>query len=139
MKTLYVIDFMNIAFRNYHAFYRQNLTNSHGESTGALYGTAQFLLNLIQLKQPDYIAVALESDDSFRKDMYPDYKKNREGKPSDFESQLEPLKMMFGILGIPMIRIKGLEADDVIGSVVTKFKHQVECHIVSGDKDFMQL
>lgn len=139
MKTFYIIDFMNLAFRNYHAFYRHNLTTSSGEPTGTLYGMTSFMVNLIQQQKPDYIAVAMESDSSFRKDMYPDYKKNREGKPSDFEEQLGSVIQMFELLGIPMLRIPGLEADDVIGCLIEQNGQDKKNFIVSGDKDFMQL
>ncbi len=139
MKKLYVIDFMNLAFRNYHAFSKMNLYSSSGEPTGTLFGMTSFMVKLIQDREPDYIAVAMESDTSFRKDMFPDYKKNREGKPSEFEDQLGSVKEMFALLGIPSIRIADHEADDVIGCIVKQYGQGKQSTIVSGDKDFMQL
>jgi len=139
MKKLYIIDFMNLAFRNYHAFLKHGLTNSQGESTGTLYGMTSFMVNLIQDRNPDYIAVAMESDRSIRKELFADYKKNRAGKPSDFENELGSVIKMFSLLGIPLLKIDGLEADDVIGCVVKQFGSEVKSFIVSGDKDFMQL
>jgi len=139
MKKLYIIDFMNLAFRNYHAFLKHNLSTTSGEPTGTLHGMTSFMVNLIQEREPDYIAVAMESDMSLRKQMFADYKKNREGKPSDFEDQLGSVKEMFSLLGIPMLRIEGLEADDVIGCLVKQFSEDKKSFIVSGDKDFMQL
>jgi len=139
LKKLYIIDFMNLAFRNYHAFYKHGLSTSRGEPTGTLHGMTSFMVNLINNKNPDYIAVAMESDTSFRKDMFPGYKENREGKPSDFESQLGSVIQMFNLLGIPMLRSEGLEADDVIGCLVNQFSSDKKTYIISGDKDFMQL
>lgn len=139
MEKLYVIDFMNLAFRNYHAFSKHGLTNSAGEPTGTLHGMTSFMVGLIQDRNPDHIVVAMESDHSLRKEMFADYKKNREGKPSDFEAQLGSVKQMFNLLGIPMLRIYGYEADDVIGCVVNQFGVDKKSTIVSGDKDFMQL
>lgn len=139
MKKFYIIDFMNLAFRNYHAFYRHGLSTADGIPTGTLYGMTSFMVNLIQERNPSYIAVAMESDSSFRKQMFADYKKNREGKPSDFEDCLGHVKEMFTLLGIPMLRIEGLEADDVIGCLVNQFGSDKNSYIVSGDKDFMQL
>jgi len=139
MGKFYIVDFMNLAFRNYHAFSRMNLQPKDGIPTGTLYGMTSFMVNLIQNRDPNYIAVAMESDTSHRKEIFPDYKKNRAGKPSEFEAQLTPVKEMFNILGIPMLRIEGYEADDVIGCLVKQFGPGKKSFIVSGDKDFMQL
>lgn len=141
MKKVFIIDFMNIAFRNYHAFEKMNLQTSSGIPTGTLFGYTSFLINLIKNEDPDYIAIAMESDESFRKDIFPAYKENRSGKPSDFEEHLSSVMKMIKILGIPMFRFKGMEADDVIGILTTQFKKNPnnEIYIVSGDKDFMQL
>ena len=141
MKKVFIIDFMNIAFRNYHAFEKMKLQTSTGVPTGTLFGYTSFLVNLIKNENPDYIAIAMESDESFRKDMFPAYKENRHGKPSDFEEHLASVMQMIKVLGIPMFRFRGMEADDVIGILTTQFKKDPdnEIYIVSGDKDFMQL
>jgi len=141
MKKVFIIDFMNIAFRNYHAFEKMKLQTKSGIPTGTLFGYASFLVNLIKNENPDYIAVAMESDESFRKDILPSYKENRSGKPSDFEAELGNVVGMFRTLGIPLFKFRGMEADDVIGILTKKFRADPnnEVFIVSGDKDFMQL
>jgi DNA polymerase-1 len=139
MKKVFIIDFMNLAFRNFHAFEKMNLTTSSGIPTGTLFGMASFMVNLIKNENPDYIAVAMESDESFRKDMFPSYKENRSGKPSEFEEYLPHVIQMFHTLGIPLFKFRGMEADDVIGILTKKFKDEADIFIVSGDKDFMQL
>lgn len=139
MKRVFLIDFMNLAFRNFHAFEKMGLKTSTGVPTGTLFGMASFIVNLVQNEQPDYIAIAMESDDCFRKSILSTYKENRQGKPSEFEEYLPHVIQMFNVLGIPMFKFRGMEADDVIGILTTKFKKDHEIFIVSGDKDFMQL
>lgn len=140
MSKLYVIDFMNLFFRNYHAFEKMNMTTSDGIPTGALFGMATSLVSLIKKENPDYIAVAMESDQSIRKNIYPRYKENREGMPSDVERCLPHVVDLFRQLKIPMFKMTGYEADDVIGCIVKTFRDRVtHTYIVSGDKDFMQL
>jgi DNA polymerase-1 len=130
---------MNLAFRNFHAFEKMGLKTSDGIPTGTLFGMASFIVNLVKNEQPDYIAVAMESDECFRKEILSSYKENRQGKPSEFEEYLPHVIQMFHVLGIPLFKFRGMEADDVIGILTSQFKKDAEIFIVSGDKDFMQL
>ena len=141
MKTLYIIDMMNLVMRNYHAFAKHGLYNDQGEPTGAIYGTCGFILSMLNEKKPDHIVVAKESPDdlSWRKDLYAGYKANREGRPEDMGFQYDEIIRFFDILGVKHISESGNEADDVVGALTHKFENDAQCFIVSGDKDFMQL
>ncbi len=141
MKKFFLIDAMAMAFRNYHAFAQRQLQTSTGLFTSAVYGSAQFMLKLISEEKPDFIVVATDTKDkTFRHLMYDKYKANRKDMPADLASQLPHFFELFEAMGIKVIKQSGVEADDLIGSLVTQFgKDDVHCYIVSGDKDFMQL
>ncbi|MEZ4741362.1 MAG: 5'-3' exonuclease H3TH domain-containing protein [Bdellovibrionota bacterium] len=140
-KRLFIIDTMALAFRNYHAFGARPLTTSNGLPTSAIFGSALFLLRLIEAEKPDYLLAATDSKEStFRHKLYPQYKANRGEMPEDLALQIPYLFRLFELLGVQMLKQPGVEADDLIGSVVTQFKDvDMEKYIVSGDKDFMQL
>lgn len=140
-KRLFIIDAMAMAFRNYHAFGARPLTTADGFPTSAVFGSANFLIKLIETEKPDYLLVATDSKDAtFRHDLYPHYKANRSEMPEDLGKQLPVLFELFALLKMQLLKEPGLEADDLIGSIVTQFKSpDLECYIVSGDKDFMQL
>lgn len=140
-QKLFIIDAMAMAFRNYHAFSQRQLTTSSGHPTSAVYGSAQFMMKLIEDEKPDYLIVATDSrEKTFRHEMYPAYKANRKEMPEDLAKQLPEFFELFAAMGIPVLRQSGMEADDLIGSIVTKFAGpELHCYIVSGDKDFMQL
>lgn len=141
VKRLFVIDAMAMAFRNFHAFSRQPLTTAQGLPTSALFGSANFILSLINEEKPDYLVVAMDSrEPTFRHERYPAYKANRTEMPEDLVKQLPYFLKLFDAFGLKTLKVSGQEADDLIGSLVTKFASpEVACYIVSGDKDFMQL
>lgn len=140
-KRLFLVDAMAMAFRNYHAFSQRQLQTSTGEHTSAVYGSAQFMLKLLHDEKPDYVVVASDSKEkTFRHEKYEAYKANRKDMPEDLASQLPSFYELFTHLSIPMIKISGFEADDIIGTLVKRFaSSDTHCYIVSGDKDFMQL
>ena len=140
-KRLFIIDAMAMAFRNYHAFSRNPLTTGDGTPVSAVYGSLTFLWNLIQKEQPDYLIIANDSKEkTFRHELYSEYKANRKPMPEDLAIQLPILQKLYDSLGCKVITEPGLEADDLIGSLVSQFdSDDLECFIVSGDKDFMQL
>jgi DNA polymerase I len=141
MKSLYLIDVMAMAFRNFHAFYQNPLKTSTGMPTSALFGSAQFLLNLIEKQKPDYLALVSDTKAAtFRHKLYPQYKANRTEMPEDLSQQIPFLYEFFDHLRCPVIKQDGYEADDIIGSLARSYaKDDIECFIVSGDKDFTQL
>lgn len=140
-KRMFIIDVMAMVFRNYHAFGAVGLTNSNGLPTSAIFGSAKFLFKLITEERPDYLVFATDmKTKTFRHDLYPDYKANRSEMPEELAVQLPYVFELFETIGCPTLKSAGVEADDIIGSVVRKFQSdQLHCYIVSGDKDFMQL
>ena len=139
-KRLFIVDAMALAFRSFHAIQRP-LATASGMPTQAVYGSLMFLLNLIESEKPDYLLIATDtSAKTFRHDLYPDYKANRSDMPEDLAIQIPYLYRMFECLGCQVLRVDGLEADDLIGAVVTQWASpDLHCYIVSGDKDFLQL
>lgn len=140
IKKLFIIDTMAMVFRSYHAM-GPRLSNSKGLPTSALYGSAMFLLKLIEDEKPDYMVLASDCQEkTFRHEIYSDYKGNRSEMPDDLKPQMPVLYRMFDAFGFQTLKKPGFEADDIIGTLVHKFAAEnLHCYIVSGDKDFMQL
>lgn len=141
-KRLFIIDSMAMAFRNFHAFgTRGGLSTSSGIPTGAVFGSMTFLMSLLRKERPDYLIAATDSrEPTFRHKLYDKYKANRTEMPADLVPQLPYMRQLFAALNIPLLVEPGLEADDLIGSLVTQLSSSdLHCYIVSGDKDFMQL
>lgn len=137
--VLCLVDGFGFVFRAYHAI--RPLTNAKGMSTHALFGYTNMLLKSRKVLKPDYLAVALESPGpTFRQQIYPEYKANRPEVPADLKEQIPWVEPITEALGIPALRMPGLEADDVIAGyverAVDKGFHVV---VVSADKDLMQL
>ena len=139
-KTLYLIDGSSYIFRAYYAI-RHNLSTSKGLPTNAIYGFVTMLQKVVREENPDYIAVAFDSrEKTFRHDMYPQYKANREAPPEDLERQFPYFEPVVEAYNIKSLRIPGVEADDIIGTLAKQGeKEGLEVVIVSGDKDMMQL
>ncbi|MEI8027931.1 MAG: DNA polymerase I [Pseudomonadota bacterium] len=141
MQKFFVIDFMAMAFRNFHAFGANPLSTSSGFPTSSIYGSAQFILKLIQDEKPDFLVAACDSPEpTFRHEMYDKYKANRSEMPENLSRQIPVLFRLFEAFDIPVMRLPGVEADDIIGSIATQLaSKELKVFIVSGDKDFMQL
>jgi len=118
-----------------------NLTNSQGEPTGAVYGVVNMLRRLLKEQPSEYFAVVFDaSGPTFRDQMYPEYKANRPPMPDELRAQIQPLHDVISALGLPLICVKGVEADDVIGTLtVAASEIGIETLIASGDKDLAQL
>ena len=126
----------------YRAFYAPpHLTNSNGEPTGAIYGVVGMLRSLIRAYHPSHMAVIFDAKGkTFRDDMYSEYKANRESMPDDLRSQIKPLHKIIKAMGLPLICVEGVEADDVIGTLATQADQQGLFTLIStGDKDMAQL
>lgn len=126
----------------YRAFYAPpHLTNSKGEPTGAIYGVVGMLRSLIRAYHPSHMAVIFDAKGkTFRDDMYSEYKANRESMPDDLRSQIKPLHQIIKAMGLPLICVEGVEADDVIGTLATQADQQGLFTLIStGDKDMAQL
>ena len=137
--TLLLIDASNWLFRAYHAL--PPLTNPQGEPTGAIYGFGNMLKRLQREHAVDRIAVVFDaSSESFRNDIYPEYKANRSETPEDLSAQFPAILELIAGLGLPLLMEKGVEADDVIGTLARLGEARgYEVLIVTGDKDMAQL
>ena len=138
MTRLVLIDGSSYLFRAFHAL--PPLTNAHGEPTGALFGVVNMLRATLKEK-PDYVAFVLDaSGPTFRDDLYPEYKANRPPMPEELRAQVEPMIRIVQALGFPLLRVDGVEADDVIGTLALQGAAQgMEVTISTSDKDFAQL
>ena len=137
--TLYLVDGSSYLYRAFHAL--PNLTNSRGEPTGALLGVANMLKRLLNENDPEYIAVVFDArGPTFRHEMYPEYKANRPPMPAELRQQVETILEFTKMLGLPLLQVEGVEADDVIGTLATEAeKAGMSCVISTGDKDMAQL
>ena len=138
-NTLYLVDGSSYLYRAYHAL--PKLTNSAGEPTGALLGVANMLRRLLNDANSANIAVVFDAKGpTFRHEMYDQYKANRPPMPTDLRQQIEPIHEIVRLLGLPLIQVSGVEADDVIGTLATQAAAKgMDCIISTGDKDMAQL
>ncbi len=138
MTRLVLIDGSSYLFRAFHAL--PPLTNAQGEPTGALFGVVNMLRATLK-ERPDYVAFVLDaSGPTFRDELYPDYKANRPPMPEELRAQVEPMIRIVQALGFPLLRVEGVEADDVIGTLALQGAAQgMEVTISTSDKDFAQL
>ena len=136
---LILVDASGYLFRAYHAL--PKLTNSAGEPTGALVGVLAMLRRLIDQYQPQYIGVVFDAaGPTFRDALYPEYKANRPPMPDDLRAQIEPLQAVIRAMGLPLLVVPGVEADDVIGTLATRAAAEGLATLVStADKDLAQL
>jgi DNA polymerase-1 len=138
MTRLILIDGSSYLYRAFHAL--PPLTNSAGEPTGALFGVVNMLRATLKEK-PDHVAFVVDAPGkTFRDELYPAYKANRPPMPDDLRAQVQPMCEIVHALGIDILRIDGVEADDVIGTLAVQGAGDgMEVTISTGDKDFAQL
>lgn len=138
-KTLVLIDGSYHMFRAYHGM--PDLTNTQGEPTGAIFGMLNMLRKLLNQYKPHYLVAIFDArGKTFRSDLYPEYKAHRPPPPEDLILQIAPTHEIIKALGIPLLSIDKVEADDVIGTLATAAKkYALKTIISSGDKDLLQL
>jgi DNA polymerase-1 len=138
-NILYLVDGSSYIYRAYHAL--PNLTNSSGDPTGALLGVANMLRRLLNDAESENIAVVFDAKGpTFRHEMYDQYKANRPPMPQELRHQIEAIHEVVRLLGLPLIQVTGVEADDVIGTLATRAAAEnMDCVISTGDKDMAQL
>jgi len=138
MPSLTLIDGSSYLFRAFHAL--PPLTNATGEPTGALFGVVNMLRSALAAA-PDYAAFVLDAGGpNFRHRLYPDYKANRPPMPEELRAQIEPMCRIVEALGLALIRVPEVEADDVIGTLALQAAAEgISVTISTGDKDFAQL
>ena len=136
---LVLVDGSSYLYRAFHAL--PPLANSKGEPTGAVYGVLNMLNKLVKEQAPERIAVVFDAPGkTFRDDLFAEYKANRPAMPDELRAQIAPLLEAVEAQGLPLLRIAGVEADDVIGTLATRgVESGLEVIISTGDKDMAQL
>src|SRR5210317_545301 len=139
MTDLVLIDGSSYLYRAFHAL--PALTNSQGEPTGALHGVLTMILKLVREEQPAHIAVVFDAPGkTFRDDIYDEYKATRPPMPDDLRSQVQPILEAVEAMGLPLLRVEGVEADDVIGTLCAQAHDKgLKVLVSTGDKDLAQL
>ena len=139
MTDVVLIDGSSYLYRAFHAL--PPLSNSAGEPTGALHGVLTMILKLLREEQPKRVAVVFDAPGkTFRDEMYPEYKANRPPMPDDLRVQVQPLLDAVEAMGLPLLRVSGVEADDVIGTLCEQAASKgMKVLVSTGDKDLAQL
>ena len=141
---LFLVDGYALIYRAFFALISRPLTTARGENTSAAWGISNFVQRLLATHRPDYLGWVHDSGLSFRHERYPAYKATREKLTeelqNDFDTGMERIAQILGAYRIPILSLKGYEADDVIGTLARQgVEHNVNVVIISGDKDFQQL
>jgi len=138
-ETLYLVDGSSYLYRAFHAL--PSLTAADGQPTGAIFGVANMVRRLIHERAPARLAVIFDAPGrNFRHEIDPDYKANRPPMPDDLRRQIEPLHEVIDAMGVERVIVDGVEADDVIATLVRRAREAgVPVLISSGDKDLAQL
>ncbi|EEO86277.1 DNA polymerase I [Yersinia pestis] len=138
-NPLLLVDGSSYLYRAYHAF--PPLTNGSGEPTGAMYGVLNMLRSLLLQYRPSHVAVVFDAKGkTFRDELFAEYKSHRPPMPDDLRVQIEPLHQMVKAMGLPLLVVSGVEADDVIGTLAREAEKAGHSVLIStGDKDMAQL
>lgn len=141
MKKLFLVDAYALIYRSYYAFLSRPMRNSEGVNTSPVFGFVKFLRDIIRRESPHYLGVAFDSKGpTFRHEMYPEYKANRQAAPEDIHASVPYIKDVLRAMHIPVLEQCGWEADDIIGTLSAKAAAEgFEVYMVTPDKDFGQL
>lgn len=141
MQKLFLLDAYALIFRAYYALIRSPRINSKGFNTSAVFGFVNTLEDVLRTEQPDFIGIAFDpAGGTFRHEVYPEYKAQREATPEDIKASVPIIKDIIKAYNIPLLEVPGFEADDVIGTLAVKGAEQgLEVHMVTPDKDYAQL
>ena len=141
MDKLFLIDGHALVFKMYYAFLRKPMINSKGADMSILFGFTKYLLEMVEREKPTHLAVAFDPPGgTFRNELYPAYKGTRPPTPQLIIDALEPLTELVQAMNIPVLMIKGFEADDVIGSMALRSAREgMDVYMVTPDKDYGQL
>ncbi|HCF03780.1 DNA polymerase I [Flavobacterium sp.] len=140
-KRLFLLDAYALIFRGYYAFIKNPRINSKGMDTSAIMGFMNSLMDVIKREKPDHLAVAFDKGGSdLRNDIYPEYKANRDATPEAIKIAVPYIQELLRAMHIPIIEVKGYEADDLIGTIAKQAEKQnYQVFMVTPDKDFAQL
>ncbi|MBU1863511.1 MAG: DNA polymerase I [Candidatus Omnitrophica bacterium] len=138
-KKAFLFDGNSFCYRGFYAI--KHLSNSKGEPTNAIYGFLTMLKKILVAERPDYVAICFDSKElTFRHKQYEEYKSHRKPMPDDLAVQIPRIKELIQAYNIKIFEKGGYEADDLLGTLATKFKAAgMDAYIVTGDKDFLQL
>lgn len=137
---LYLLDGSSYIYRAYYGI--RDLATADGMPTNAIFGFTRMLLNLLQEHRPDYLAVVFDPprEGTFRREIYPEYKENRDAMPEDLALQIPYIKQIVQALNIPALESPGFEADDVMATLARRYAADgIEVTVVTGDKDLLQI
>ena len=140
-KHLLLVDGHSLAYRAFYALPLESFATSSGQPTNAVYGFTSMLINAIKDEKPTHIAIAFDvSRNTFRKELFTEYKANRAKTPDEFKSQLPLIHQVIGALKIPGLQVEGFEADDIIATLAKQGeKNDMRVSILTGDRDTFQL
>lgn len=141
-KTLFLLDGHALVYRAHYAFIKRPLINSKGLNTSAITGFTRTLWEIISKQKPSHLAVSFDVSDKtvFRKDIYPEYKANREEQPEDITAAFPYIRRIVRGMNIPILELSGFEADDVIGTIAKKAEQEgFKVYMMTPDKDYAQL
>ena len=140
MAKLFLLDAYALIFRSYYALLHSPRINSKGLNTSAIMGFCNTLNEVLTKEKPTHIAVAFDHGKTFRHDAYPQYKAQREETPEDIKLSVPIIKQILEALHIPILQVDGFEADDIIGTVATRFGTDgIDTFMLTPDKDYGQL
>lgn len=141
MEKLFLLDAYALIYRAYYALIRNPRINSKGQNTSAILGFVNTLEDVLKNQKPTHIGVAFDpSGPTFRHELYPPYKAQREETPEDIRKSVPIIKDIIRAYNIPILEVKGYEADDVIGTIATiAGKNGVQTYMMTPDKDYEQL
>ncbi|MDB3868606.1 hypothetical protein N9263_00930 [Candidatus Marinimicrobia bacterium] len=130
-KRLFLIDGMALIYRAHFALIKNPLLTADGRHTSAIYGFMNSLFKLLREEDPDYISIVLDcKEPTFRHKIYTEYKATREKMPQELVEQLEPLYSVIQDTKIPMIKLPGYEADDIMGTLAKKAEKESLHHFL---------
>ena len=140
MEKLFLLDAYALIYRSYYAFIKNPRINSKGKNTSAIMGFLNTLNEVITKEKPTHIGVAFDHGKTFRNEVFPAYKAQREETPEDIKASVPIIKDILEAYHIPVLQVDGFEADDVIGTLATQAGSQgVETYMLTPDKDYGQL
>lgn len=140
MDKLFLIDAYAVIFRSYYAFINRPTINSKGLNTSAIVGFCNTLREVLDKGNPTYLGVAFDIGKTFRHDIFPPYKAQREATPEDIKAAVPYIQAILRAMNIPILAVEGFEADDVIGTLALKAGDEgIETYMLTPDKDYGQL
>ena len=140
MAKLFLIDAYALIYRSYYAFIKSPRINSKGLNTSAVMGFCNTLNEVLTKEKPTHIGVAFDHGKTFRHDAFPEYKAQREETPEDIKHSVPLIKQVLEAMRIPILQVDGFEADDIIGTIATRFGADgIDTFMLTPDKDYGQL